>query len=122
MCPLLLLILRVNYGKTPLALRIYSQGGQDAKFIQGTIDNPTRLSAYIAGSVLRCTDGTDATSVQQGMKLYLYGSLACDTITVGGGTQVWWDELSANLSGSGESVRRLWYTVEYEELYNNKTP
>lgn len=108
---------KVNYGKSPLALRIYSQGGQDAKFNQGTIDTPTRVSAYIAGSVLRCTDGTDSTSVQQGMKLYFYGSLACDTINIGGGTQIWWDELSANLSGSGESVRRLWYTVEYEELY-----
>lgn len=110
---------KVNYGKTPLALRIYSQGGQDAKFNQGTIDKPTRVSAYIAGSVLRCTDGTDATSTQQGMTLYLYGSLACDTINVGGGTQIWWDELSANLSGNGDDVRRLWYTVEYEELYNS---
>lgn len=110
---------KVNYKKSPLALRIYSQGGSLAEFTQGTVSNPTRVSAYLAGSVLKCTDLTDSNSVPQGMTLYFYGSMACDSVNVGGGTQIWWDELSADLAGDTSNVRRLWYTTSYEEIYGN---
>ncbi len=110
---------KVNDGTSPEALRIYSQGGTKAEFQQGTDPNyPTKFSGIVAGSVLTCTDDTTSSSVATGTpNLYIYGSLACDQVNLGGGTQVWWDELSSNIAGNTQNVRRLWYTVKYEELY-----
>lgn len=109
--------IQVNMNKSPLTLRIYSEGGKLADFRQGNVTVPTRISAYIAGSVLKCTDNTLLSSIPQGMKLYIYGSLACDVISMGGGTQIWWDELSVDLAGTGADVRRLWSADSYEEIY-----
>jgi len=109
----------VNNAKSPQALRIYSQGGTNAKFNQGvSSSDPTKFYGVVAGSALTCTDGTvPATSVGGTATLYIYGSLACDVVNIGGKTQVWWDELSTELSGNTTNVRRLWYTEAYEELY-----
>lgn len=111
----------VNEARSPMALRIYSQGGSDAIFKQGSTSDPTKFYGFVAGSVLNCTDQTTAaTSVGTSVpSLVFYGSMACDTINLGGGTLVWWDELSTEFAADTSNVRRLWYTEAYEELYQN---
>lgn len=106
----------VNLGRNPLALRIFSEGGSDATFKQGTITNPTKIYGVIISSTLACTDGTTTASPAASNLLVFYGGLVCDDVNLGNGTTFWWDELSGELTQNG-NVNRMWFSTKVEELY-----
>ena len=108
----------INNGRDPLGLRIFSEGGTKATFAQGsTAANPTKFYGVMISSTLVCTDGTNsASSASTSNLLYFYGGLVCDKLNFGPGTNLWWDELSGELT-QNNNVNRIWYTEVVEEVY-----
>lgn len=106
----------VNTGKDPLALRIFSEGGTDAVFNQGTVANPTKFYGVVLSSTLKCTDLTTSASPAKSNVLMYYGGLVCDKLNFGYGTSIWWDELSGELTQAA-NVTRIWYVDKTEEIY-----
>lgn len=99
----------------PLALRIYSAAGTSSKLNSGTTAAPSRFSGMIAGLNLACTD-TGGT----GKALIIKGSLACNTIKLGAGTQVWWDQQTVQVIGAGKdrTITTIWSPTSYDPQYN----
>lgn len=104
--------------KGPLTLRIYSAAGSFAKFNSGTIADPTRFSGMVAGHNFACTDTGAAASA--GKALIFKGSLACDTVTLGAGTQAWWDQQTVQVIGAGKdrNIKTVWSPTTYDAQYN----
>lgn len=101
----------------PLALRIYSAAGNSAKFNSGpSTINPTKFAGMVAGYNFHCTD-----SGATGKSLIIEGSLACDRVTFGEGTQVWWDQQTVQVLGaeSDRSILTIWTPTSYQLEYNN---
>lgn len=107
----------VNANNSPLALQIFSQGGTSAVFNQSMTTTPTVFNGIIAGGALTCTDNSSSNSSSASAKLKIFGALACDNLNFGGGTELWWDELSTYIGGDATNVRKLWYITKYEEIY-----
>lgn len=107
---------KVNFNNTPSALQIFSKG-DTAVFNQTSITvMPTVFTGIIAGANLNCTDTINSNFVEPSPLLEIYGALACDTLTFGAGTELWWDEMSLNISSDTGTVRKLWYITSFEEV------
>lgn len=101
----------------PLALRIYSAAGTQAKFNSGTATDPTKFSGMVAGQNYACTDSNALPADNK--VLVLRGSLACDTITLGAGTQAWWDQQTVQVLGAGSdrNIQTVWTPTSYDPEY-----
>jgi hypothetical protein len=102
----------------PLALRIYSAAGTNAKFNSGTVADPTKFSGMVEGHNFACSDSGVAAAA--GKKLIFKGALACNTISFAGGTQAWWDQQTVQVLGVGldRSIKTVWTPTSYEAQYN----
>lgn len=100
----------------PLALRIYSAAGTSAKFNSGTATDPTKFSGMVGGPNFTCSD-----SGATGKVLIIRGSLACNTITFGMGTQAWWDQQTVQVLGAGadRNIQTVWSPTSYDAEYGN---
>jgi hypothetical protein len=101
----------------PLALRIYSAAGTFAKFNSGTAADPTKFSGMVAGQNYACSDSNALPADNK--SLILRGSLACDTITLGAGTQAWWDQQTVQVLGAGNdrNIQTVWTPTSYDAEY-----
>lgn len=100
----------------PLALRIFSAAGSSAKFNSGpSTTNATRFAGMVAGYNFFCTDSAAA-----GKSLVITGALACDRVTFGEGTQIWWDQQTSQVLGAASdlSIDRIWTPTSYQLEYN----
>lgn len=102
----------------PLTLRIYSAAGTSAKFNSGTTAAPTMFSGMVAGQNFACTDSNALPTA--GKALILKGALACNTVTLGGGTQAWWDQQTVQVIGAGKdrNIKTVWSPTTYDAQYN----
>lgn len=103
--------------KGPLSLRIYSAAGSFVKLNSGTAADPTVFSGMIAGHNFACTD--TGAAVEAGKKLIFKGSLACDTVTLGAGTEAWWDQQTVQVLGAGKdrNIKTVWSPTTYDAQY-----
>lgn len=108
----------VNNDKSPLGLQIFSETGTNAVFNKGTSSTPTKFYGYLTGASLNCTDNTNNQDSLANPVLQIYGVLACNSLNFGGGTELWWDELTLTANGTDNEYRRIWYISKYEELYS----
>lgn len=101
----------------PLALRIYSAAGNAAKFNSGTATDPTKFSGMVSGQNYACTDSNALPADNK--VLILRGSLACDTVTFGAGTQAWWDQQTVQVLGAGKdrNIQTVWTPTTYDAEY-----
>lgn len=100
----------------PLALRIFSAAGSSAKFNSGpSATNATRFAGMVAGYNFNCTD-----SAASGKSLVITGAIACDRVTFGEGTQIWWDQQTSQVLGAGSDLGALniWTPTSYQLEYN----
>jgi len=100
----------------PLALRIYSHLGTDFIMERGTSANPTKMTGVVAGSSLNCNIGQNLTTPNP-HGTTLYGSMACKTVIVEAGSEIWWDDQLVQVSHEGSPTSStLWEIDRYEEL------
>lgn len=104
--------------KGPLTLRIYSAAGSTAKFNSGTIADPTVFSGMVAGHNFACSDSGALPA--DGKALIFKGALACNTVSLGAGTQAWWDQQTVQVLGVGKdrSIKTIWSPTTYDAQYN----
>jgi hypothetical protein len=104
---------QVNYNGLPTSLQIYSQVGSTATLNNGTTSAPTYFNGVIAGANLNCTD--TATTASNIPTLSLYGSLACNRITLGPATQTWVDQESRNIAvNNGTQIPAIYQVTGYQ--------
>jgi hypothetical protein len=107
---------KVNNNNTPYSLQIFSKGSTATFIPTTTTVMPTTFYGIIAGANLTCTDGVNSNFVEPSPLVKIYGALACNSLTFGAGTELWWDEMSLNISSDSETVRKLWYITSFEEV------
>lgn len=101
----------------PLSLRIFSAAGTFAKFNSGTSTDPTIFSGMIAGHNYTCSD--TGAAPEAGKKLIFKGALACSTVSLGAGTEAWWDQQTVQVLGAGKdrNIKTVWSPTSYDAQY-----
>lgn len=83
-----------NSKKSPQIARFFTDTGTSFTMMPGTVSAPTQFYGTVAGANLACNDNNQPASSSIFQRTgYIYGGLACKTLSYGGGSQLWFDEV-----------------------------